>query len=273
MVRQILRFTVAFVFMFSLVSVATAEINTSLADYYQEFGGNSAEKNLEDNVLPILKTFGFQAGSGLYNSADLHSVLGIDINLHVTILNVNDALKTGWDGPVGTKDGPLGDESNIILPAFQAGIGLPINLDLFVRYYPTKIMKNPAGGTEIIPMMGVGFKYGLIQSLLLPKVCLVGAYNRHLVPDSYDFSDVSTASIGLAASKSLPLLATIYGGVGMDWTTISVDMAAETFDYQELMFRGLVGVKISLLPFISLYADYNFGELSAYSAGLGFSFR
>ena len=252
MARQFLRFTVAFVFLFSLFSVAAADVNTSLADYYHDWNGNSAEQNLEDNALLILKAFAFQAGSGLYNSADSHSLLGIDVNFHAAILNVNDALKTGWDGPAGIKDGPLGDKSNVLLPVIQAGIGLPHNLDLFVRYYPTKIMANPAGKTETIPMFGVGFKYGLIQSILLPKVSLVVAYNRHIVPDSYDFSNVSTTSLGLAVSKSLPMLATVYGGVGLDWATMAVDMPDKSFDYQELMFRGLVGVKFTILPFTVL---------------------
>lgn len=253
-----------------------AQIKADLSDYYLTYDGKTPEENLEENVSPLLGLFGHYTGSNLFNTGKTHGMLGFDIGVKAMILFVGDNVKTSWPaGQGGVQGGPLGENTTIALPMLHAGIGLFPNLEVIGRVFSYNMAETAIGDGGNITLLGAGVKYGIMQTLLLPKVSIIAAYHKLVVPEDFDFRDVQTISLDLVISKGIPMLATFYGGVGLDRSSISVDVQqiSSSFDFTESMFRGVVGVKVDFIPLVYLSADYNFGAHQGVNLGLGLSLR
>jgi hypothetical protein len=263
-----------FLFLSVLSDVSFSQIKADLEDYYQASGGKTAKENLDANVEPLLELFGFYTGGGMYNTAKTHSILGVDVGVKAIMMVISDDAKTDWAGAGGVKGGPLGDYKAVPLPVFQAGVGLGSSLELMGRFFSAPIAESN-GKKENITLLGVGLKYGVIQSMVLPRVSLIAAYHKLSVPVEYDFGDVSSISLDLVVSKGIPFLATFYGGIGIDKSnmTVKIKQISESFDYSASQFRGVVGVKFDFIPLAYANVDYNFGAHQGLTLGLGLSLR
>ncbi|MBN1349927.1 hypothetical protein JXJ21_11000 [candidate division KSB1 bacterium] len=269
----------ALVSILALAGSGLAQVKMGLQDYYTATAdGKSPEQNLEDNVMPLLRVFGYYSGGGLYHTAKTHGMLGFDVGIRAIAIKVGDDLKTGWTGSVGQSGGPLGDQDYIALPMIQASLGLPLNLEATARFFSYPIGEAADGTKDNFTLAGIGLKYGLVQNMLFPRVMIMGSYHKLMVPEEFDFADVSTFSMDLVVSKGIPMVATFYGGVGFDNTTMKVEFdlpGGTTFgeEYKTgAMFRGVVGVKFDFIPMMYLNVDYNFGKNQGIVAGLGLSF-
>ncbi|MBN2012342.1 hypothetical protein JW960_23635 [candidate division KSB1 bacterium] len=258
---------------------AQSDIEIDLLKYWSPADNvTAAKKNMENAVNPLLDLFGFTAGGGLYNTADVHGVLGFDVGIKLTGMMVGDEQKPTLVGmPSGLQNGPLGNESVVPVPVLQASVGLVGNLEVIGRYFTFPIGKeNSANGN--VTLLGIGAKYGLIQVFGLPKVAVVGAYHRLTVPEDFHFEGVNNMSLALVASYSFPALATIYGGAGIDYSSLTVklpDPYPQLDAFTKQNFRGNVGMKFTPIPLVPLFVniDYNFGVVKGLSAGLGISVR
>jgi len=247
-----------------------------LSAYYVEYAGKTAEDNLGENVEPLLSLFGYYTGSGLFNTAETHSILGFDVGIKAAIAMVGDNLKTDWEGVGGVKGGPLGEYSTLPLPLIHAGIGLGSNIEIIGRAFSYPIAETAEGESENITLIGAGIKYGVVQNMLLPRVSVIASFHKLLIPDKFEFANVQTISLDLIVSKGIPFVATFYGGVGIDRASMTVDLKkpiSESFDYTQSMFRGVVGVKFDFIPFVFINADYNFGVNQGVNVGLGLNLR
>lgn len=270
--------SIVLLFLFS--GIATAQIDAGLADYYAGDTAELAQQNLDANVEPLRDLFGFYSGGGLYNTAKTHGTLGFDVGIRGIMMFVGDDMKSDWDGGAlgGEKGGPLGDYSVVPLPLLQASVGLGSGLDLIGRFFSYPIAENAAGDAENITLIGAGIKYGLVQNMLMPRISVIAAYHKLIVPADYDFGDIGTASVDLVISKGIPFLATIYGGFGIDHTTMNVEIEVDGTTikpdpYTATNFRGVVGIKLDFIPFVFINADYNFGVHQGVSLGMGLSLR
>lgn len=259
---------------FLLSNFTFSQIKADLEDYYQASGGKTAKENLDANVEPLLELFGFYTGGGLYNTAKTHGILGVDVGIKAVMMVISDDVKTDWAGAGGVKGGPLGDYKAVPLPVLQAGVGLGSNLELMGRFFSAPIAESN-GKKENITLLGVGLKYGVIQSMVLPRVSIIAGYHKLSVPAEYDFGDVSSLSLDLVVSKGIPLLATLYGGIGIDKSNMTVEIKQinKSFDYSSSQFRGVVGVKFDFIPLVYANVDYNFGAHQGITLGVGLSLR
>jgi len=253
-----------------------AQIDGDLAAYYQTYGSKTAKENLDANVEPLLNVFGYYTGSALYNTAEVHGMLGFDVGIKTAIVLVGDNLKSDWAGSQGVAGGPLGDYNAIPLPVLHVGFGLGSNVELIGRAFSYPIAETADGEATNISLVGVGIKYGIVQSLLLPRISVIAAYHRLIIPEEYDFEGVQTLSLDLMISKGIPFFATFYGGVGIDRSSMTVNLKPlldESFDYSSSLFSGVVGIKFDFIPFVYLSADYNFGANRGVNLGAGINFR
>ncbi len=237
-----------------------------------------ANENLKTAVDPMLDMFGFVTGGGLYNTADVHGVLGFDVGVKMTAMMVGTNQKPQLNGlSANLKNGPLGDESVIPVPVLHVGLGLTGNLELIGRYFSFPMGKEGSADGNIT-LIGVGAKYGLLQTFGLPKIAVLAAYHRLSVPAEFQFDKVNNFSAAIVASYSLPALATIYGGAGIDYSSFTIDFPDPFPDpdaFHKQNFRANVGVKINPIPLLPLFVnvDYNFGAIKGISGGLGISLR
>ncbi len=233
----------------------------------------------ERQIGAILDFFGAIVGNGLYHTADLHSVGGIDVGLRGVVANVPDE----FEGlPVFI------DENRIGLAFLHGSVGLPGPFELLGRFFYFPIgadvdanlspprAQDSRGGVTLI---GGGLKYGLLQMPGVPKVTVLGAYHALITPDEFDFGTVGTFSIEGIISHSLPIL-TVYVGAGVDITNLKVnddlplplpDIEGKRFTETQFQYTG--GVKVQVLPLIFANASANFGEFNSFDVGLGLTLR
>lgn len=247
---------------------------------YFKFSNELYQNNDEvrDAVEGVLKFFNSFVGGGLFHTAKLHSVGGIDVGLRGVVANVPDDLELL---PVFI------DESRIGLAFLHGSIGLPGRFELMGRffYFPLGAdadltlepprARDSRGGVTLI---GGGVKYGLVQAPGLPKITLLGAFHALGVPDEFDFGTVNTLSFKAIASHSLAIV-TVYAAGGFDFTRLSLDddlpdfpdLAGESFDGSNGHFT--LGVTANVFPFVHVNGSYSFSEFNSFDLGLGISFR
>ncbi|RMF66676.1 MAG: hypothetical protein D6743_05985 [Calditrichaeota bacterium] len=256
---------------FVLLLTAFVAAPAARAQYFK-FDTATNDTEIREDVDAILKFFNSLVGGGMFHTADLHSVAGLDIGLRGVVAKVPDKFK---NLPVFSQENYLG------LAFLHASFGLPGNLELFGRffYFPigsdqdlsaTPPRADSRGG---ITLIGGGLRYGLLQLPALPKVMVMGAYHAVLVPDEFDFGTVSTVSFKGVVSQSLPLL-TIYAGGGVDITSLKLSdqfLGGDRFNKADPHLT--IGAEIKPFPLVHVEAAYNIREFNSFDLGLGLSFR
>ena len=244
------------------------DFDGNLAIYHQASENKTANQNLADAVDPVLDMFGFLAGGGLYNSGDIHGVAGFDVGIKLSAMQVNDdQLPFFPDFDKDYQYGPLQGENVIPLPLLHAEVGLFGNFAAIGR-----VFTYPVGDDGNVTLIGIGAKYGLLQNFALPKVAIVAAYHYLTVPEEYDFANVNSMSAAVVVSKGFPFVS-VYGGLGLDYTTLKLDLPIPENSFSKTNFRGNVGLKLSPIPFLYINLDYNFGAVEGLTAGAGVSIR
>ena len=213
---------------------------------------------------------GWGAGlnSGFYHSADLHDILGFDIQVKATFAGLSDEDKTymfkmpatigpytaGTDYPaevkastvVGPKDPTVvkaTDNTTLMtlpgglnLPAApllmpQVSIGLPFGFEVMGRFIPT----TKLGDAGKVNFFGFGLRHDIDQYIPLMPIDLA----VHFVTQKFNYEDgtgqklisASATAFGVEASKSI-LFFTLYGGFQIE--SSSWDIGPYDFSYQVL---------------------------------------
>jgi hypothetical protein len=234
---------------------------------------NLSDPVIETEVDAILKFFGSIVGGGLFHTADLHSVGGIDVGLRGVVAQV----------PNKFEGLPVFSEENLLGLAFLHGsFGLPGNVELLGRFFYFPLGANQdlnasppraADSRGGVTLIGGGLKYGLLQSTGLPKIMVLATYHAVFVPDEFDFGTVSTTSVKAVVSHSLPIF-TVYLGGGIDITTLK--LKEEFLDgkrFSDAEPHATVGLKLNVLPLVHVNGSYNISEFDSFDLGIGISFR
>lgn len=240
-----------------------------------------ATSNLDDAVAPLLDLFGFYTGGGLYHSANTHSLGGFDVGVRVVTMMVSEDQKPDlpfpqYQGFKPAQGGIFRDVELMPLPVLQVSLGLPGNLEAMGRFFTYPVGEGEDEGN--ITLIGLGVKYGLLQNMVLPRVAVVASYHYLNVPEAFDFGSANNISAALVVSKGFAIV-DFYGGLGYDYTTLKVKLELPNpigevnKEYNKGNFRGNLGFKIKPIPFLFIHADYNFGGVQGFNAGLGVSFR
>jgi len=245
----------------------------------QDLQSDHAQQNLDEVIGPLLDLFGFYTGGGLYHTANIHGLGGFDVGVRVVTMMVKENQKPNLPWPLyysAPANGVFSDMSLMPLPLLQASVGLPGNVEATGRFFTYPMGEGEKKGN--ITLIGLGLKYGLLQNMLLPRVSVTAAYHYLTVPDEFDFGKVSSFSGALLASKDFAIIE-LYGGVGIDYNKLEVDLVLpdpigkviKKYDRQNMRYN--VGIKIKPFPLLFVHADYNFGGVQGFNAGLGVSLR
>lgn len=239
---------------------------------------DQAMQNLDEVIAPLLDLFGFYTGGSLYHSAKIHGLGGFDVGVRVITMMISEDQKPDLPFPSSTEvnGGVFRGMELMPLPLLQVSIGLPGSLEATGRFFTYPIGEDEKEGN--ITLIGLGVKYGLLQNMVLPRVAVVAAYHYLNVPEEFDFGSVNNISADLIISKGFPFI-DFYGGVGIDRSKLDVDLTLPpplgnvTKTFEKSNFRGNVGFKLKPFPLLFIHADYNFGSVKGFNAGLGISFR
>jgi len=167
----------------------------------------------------------------------------------------------------------------------QVSVGLPMSTEVMLRFLPT----IDAGDVGDVDFLGIGVKHCLSQYIPVPlfPVKISGQFVWQKLTIG-DLLESRHTAFNIHASKTFGLGVTItpYVGLGMESSNLKVDYTIETgnplnplegqhvsFDLNgDNSFRMALGARVGL-PFVTLNVDYNVGEYSTISAGLGITLR
>lgn len=239
---------------------------------------SQAKQNLDEVIDPLLDLFGFYTGGGLYHSGKVHGLGGFDVGVRVVTMMISEDQKPDLPFPSSNSvnGGVFKGMELVPLPLLQVSVGLPGNLEATGRFFTYPLGEDEKEGN--VTLIGLGLKYGLLQSMLLPKVSIIAAYHYLNVPEEFDFGSVNNISAALVVSQGFPFI-DIYGGISVDRNKLDVDLELPPplgpikDTYEKTNFRGNVGFKLKPFPLLFVHVDYNFGSVQGFNAGLGISFR
>ncbi|MEE9464537.1 MAG: DUF6588 family protein [Candidatus Neomarinimicrobiota bacterium] len=202
------------------------------------------------------------------------SDLGVDETV-ITLLS--SAIATSIDDNLTITTPPGIDFPSVFTLMPQASVGLPFETELTLGGFTVPI----GDSDEDLSFSRFGVKIGLNQ--FIPTIPLIfPAISAGFYSSSMDLAGIITAKntiLTLQASKSVPML-TVYGGFGIESSSIKVNVddpntGENLFKFSlsgDNSFRTIIGFRLKLLV-LSINADYNIGEYSAVSAGIGLTLR
>lgn len=231
-------------------------------------GGNDIDLgqlagNLKDQADSGFKSLCKDLGQGLnfipLTPPDPYGLVGFDIGLEATLLNINQGSDYWKYATKDLKQPPL-----LPVPKLQVQKGLPFGIDLGVIYafVPQSNVKLYGGEIRWAVMKG---------SFVKPSIGLRASYTKLAgVPHL----NLQTQSIDASISKKIAIV-TPYAGVGQIFTqgkasfeytdpdtgaTLSADFNAGGISET----RGFVGLKLSLL-FLAITAEVDFSRITSYN--------
>lgn len=182
-------------------------------------------------------------------------VTGLDLGLSVTRYDIS---QSAWDFAVRDGSAP----SNLTMSRLHARKGLPFGIDIGAAY-----SKSTSG--DVSGFGGEVRKALLEGSTLTPAVSVSGHYSQLTGVDDLD---LAAYGIDLGISKGFALF-TPFAGIGQIWYDGSenVDIPAVT-DRNTSQTRSYLGMRVGLLPFLSVTAQADFAEINSYSLRLNLGF-
>ncbi len=172
------------------------------------------------------------------------------------------------------------------LAAPQAALGLPLGIEVILRFIPTVRLPEDAGKINFV---GFGIRHDLDQYIpMFPVDVAVHFMSQKITLTDNAENKILTGSgtaLGIEVSKSLALL-TLYGGYQFveksKWEiepyTFSDISTGTTVRVDGFSIEGAnrsrfhAGVRF-LLAFINVHADYSFATQPVLTAGVGISIR
>lgn len=223
---------------------------------------HASDSHIDISIVPDQATFDTlidQLGSVIpyqpVTPAEPLGVSGFDIGLVVTAYDIDTDL---WNQAVSEGDAP----SRLPVPRLIARKGLPFGIDIGASY-----SRVPSSN---ISVLGAGVHKALLDgSMATPAVSLSGYYSRL---NGVDDLRLSSYGVDLGISKGFAML-TPYAGVGQIWYQGREESAAVNYEERDdSQLRSYLGLRVGLLPFLSLTAQADFAEIDSYSLRLDLGF-
>lgn len=198
------------------------------------------------------------AGITAYNPVGPAATLGItgfDLGLSISSYDISGSA---WDFAV--RDGSA--SSRLTMSRLHARKGLPFGIDVGAAYSRSTSGNISAFGGEVRKALLEG-------STLTPAVSVSGHYSQLTGVDDLD---LSTYGIDLGISKGFALF-TPFAGIGQIWYDGSENVDALSLsDRSTSQTRSYLGMRVGLLPFMSVTAQADFAEINSYSLRLNLGF-
>ncbi|WP_299229639.1 DUF6588 family protein [uncultured Psychroserpens sp.] len=233
------------------------------------------------------------------------------VDIRIPIPNSNGSFKVAsFDMPGGiTDDLPI---NAVPTPMVQAGLGLPFNTDIKLRFVPTLSFDDDVKAN----LIGFGLQHDVMQYFgpldKLPlNVSVLAAFTNMKVTYDIDGENVDEVTVNngeaefkmntwtLQAIASLDFkIVTFYGSLGYNRGKTTAKMKGDyiltydvensngdvvgsvsetvsdpiNLDFEADGMRATIGSRLNI-GFFKIFADYTFQEYNTASAGIAFSFR
>lgn len=151
--------------------------------------------------------------------------------------------------------------SRLNMMRLHARKGLPQGFDIGVTY--------SQGSNNDIGALGGEVRKSLVDgSAIAPVVTISGHYSTLVGVDDID---LTTYGVDLGISKGF-LMLTPFAGIGQFWYDGSDNTELDLSSRDSSQTRSYLGVRMGLLPFMSVTAQADFSEISSYSLRLNLGF-
>lgn len=204
------------------------------------------------------KAAGQILGSGFYHTAEIHKFGGVDLGLKLML------------GYISGKNqfGPLENTKAVLIPAFQANVGLLNRFEIGGRLFSFRLGDK---NKEEVSLASGLVKFSVLHGIGLPDITLFSAYSR--ITGATDFS-LDAVTIGGIIGKSIPVV-TVYAGANYNIIKMDVNLAADarypdglTESYKENVPHFSFGMSLGLAPFTKMNIEYNIGEFQTATFGI-----
>jgi len=248
--------------------LSQAMADDNLFDQFQDY----AADEIDAYATPVVEAFGIGVGSGLYHTARTHGTLGFDVGLRAMMVLIPQGKSAILDSA---------DVKLVPLPVIQASVGLPMDFEVMARGFSFSFQD------KTVSLYGAAVKKSLSSLIPIPGFPDVSAMIAY---HSFKGGDVLTASVlsfDAMVSKTF-LVISPYAGFGLDRTSMKVEYAYQPPSVPPLppppevpvshtikvsTGRFTVGLNLTPVPFVKIFADYTFAKFSEATAGLAISIR
>jgi hypothetical protein len=216
------------------VVLIVVSLNSVVAQDLTERLTKLAAVNATNYVAPIIRGWGADLNSGFYHSADLHDILGFDIQVKITAARLGEEERTfEFEMPDEIPQGPFTLRANQDYPKFvTANTAVGKKDETVIRTYPTALIPNQElfrvpGGFDVpvsplvVPQVALGLPFGLeVIGRFIPTTKISG--------EGTDIGEVNYLGVGLRhdIDQYIPML--------------PIDLAAH-FMTQKFNFKGAGG--------------------------------
>ncbi|KPK94314.1 hypothetical protein AMJ80_05495 [bacterium SM23_31] len=206
----------------------------------------------------LTKAAGQILGSGLYHTAAIHRFGGVDLGLKSMLGYI----------PKKNQLGPLDGTKAVIIPVFQANVGLFGRFEVGGRLFSFRFGDENKEKVELTSGL---VKFSVLRGIGLPDVTIFSAYSR--ITGISDFS-LSAITVGGIVGKSIPVI-TVYAGANYNIIKMDVDLAPDAHypegfseSYKENVPHFAFGISLGLTPFTKMNVEYNIGEFQTATFGI-----
>ncbi len=181
-------------------------------------------------------------------------ITGFELGLSVSAYDLDGDL---WDQAVSDNDAP----SLLPVPRLVARKGLPLGFDVGASY-----VRVPSSNITVV---GGELRKALLDGgALTPALSVMGHYSKL---SGVDDLRLSSYGVDLSISKGFAML-TPYAGIGQVWYE-GRERAGLGFEARDdSQTRGYLGLRLGLLPLLSVTAQADFAEIDSYSLRLNLGF-
>jgi len=206
----------------------------------------------------LTKATGQILGSGFYHTAAIHRFGGVDLGLKLMLGYI----------PEKNQLGPLEGTKAVLIPAFQANVGLFNRFEVGGRLFSFRLGDK---NKEEVGLASALVKFSLLRGIGLPDITLFSAYSR--ITGITDFS-LNAITVGCMVGKSIPVV-TVYAGANYNMIKMDIDFAPNARypsglkkSYKENVPHFSFGVSLGLAPFTKMNIEYNIGEFQTATFGV-----
>lgn len=187
--------------------------------------------------------------------AESLGVTGIELGLSISSYDID---RSAWNFAVRDGSAP----SRLTMSRLYARKGLPFGVDVGAAY-----SKSTSGD---ISVFGGEVRKALLEgTTLTPAVSVSGHYSQLTGVNDLD---LAAYGIDLGISKGFALF-TPYAGIGQVWYDGSESAdGIDLSDRNTSQTRSYLGMRVGLLPFLSVTAQADFSEINSYSLRLNLGF-
>ncbi|MGD1049068.1 MAG: DUF6588 family protein [Candidatus Krumholzibacteriaceae bacterium] len=300
--------------LFVLIACLAPPVSAQINDQLSAYTGANATGYLQ----PLANAFGADLNTGIFRSASIPNMRPT-VRLEIEVMSVlfGDADRTfravteqGFS-PMQHVDAPtiVGSEKAVLvegqggteyafpggfnlhsfaLAAPQLRIGGIFSTEAIIRYFSLKVSGEGKDSKDLgdIGLFGLGLKHSISQHLpgMLPVDLSAGFFwQRFNLGKNKEGGHLMTSdafSIGVQASKKLPMFFTPYVGLSYDTHKMDLSYDSQTGDTTktvDVSFEGTSTMHLTLglifnAPVVNLFAEYDIASQKSFSFGLGLGF-